>query len=954
MLIVHPSSTCDICLDSYNWTTPTNAPHAIACGHVFCLRCLRLLHPSTCPLCRKAFQPDRIKKLHVDRLTAGNDDDDRTQAEESELIQHVALFFGENTPDEDVNTVLGEAHDWLALRGDNLSSHRALRSAVAALHRYKTLQQESRVDKQTIRDLMEEYDRKIRIKEQDIKTSRAIEEKLLEEIHTIDDKWRSKLERLEAELTSLRSGQTKTPPPFSELPGFSPAESAQSPNIASHGKDPDISFNIPTELPGPSDMSRSQSQSHTHFRPPDMSRAHSISNPLPVPPDMSRMQNISNPLPEPPRPVSPERLASLGRSPAMSNFNIPRSSSMSGSRISVAQTVSDSQPSSTGWPQFQDPRALRRDRSLRTGVLIPGAQQKVVPARPIEPEGPRITPGRTWNPLDTPAPRVPAPEANLADDGIPLRREHDEHGQTVYYQYGWVPGTGYAWFQVPHSSASQASVTPAQSNGTTGSSRNVAATSSIPGSSARGRSIYEQPIVEDNSSSEAGPSSPHANRDRTPSRRSAHRQSSPRRAVESEQSQPSSAQRSHSSTLSNASLRGMTLLNVPPHPSGTVSSAADRQDIMNILGVSTPQVNHTQPSPATTWGTVHSSQVPSRASINPSHNPSVSDLGLLGLPEPTTLVGSSDDDSLSDSSVGDGSDSIDHGQYMTPRSGPLSYGRSVASPEHTQPTHAAQGMGVLLDSEPRHTVRQTIRGPQELQVVTESLMRLVDQDGQDSRADYGTERLASTPNPRDPSEAILGARTGVPLYSSRPQSIRPDIARGSSRSRVSSVHHLDREYMSDSEHVHHRTSHDHHHSHSRHRTSRRQSSLSGEVVVPPPPVAAPSTYHRQPSAPSRVPEREPRTARFESPVHMSTSREHRSHQSAPASAVEANVSLSSLSSLNQHQGGLLLSFTPVAGGSSSAVSVTGQDTAIRAPAPRPISSRSSSLLGGLWNARSGR
>lgn len=139
MLIVHPSSTCDICLDGYNWTTPANAPHAIACGHVFCLRCveqlrdirlllrkcircLRLLSPSTCPLCRKAFQPDRIKKLHVDRLATGNDDDDRTQAEEFELIQHVALFFGENTPDEDVNTVLGEVHDWLALQGDNPSS----------------------------------------------------------------------------------------------------------------------------------------------------------------------------------------------------------------------------------------------------------------------------------------------------------------------------------------------------------------------------------------------------------------------------------------------------------------------------------------------------------------------------------------------------------------------------------------------------------------------------------------------------------------------------------------------------------------------------------------------------------------------------------------------------------------------------------------------------------------
>ena len=86
------------------------------------VRCLRMLHPSTCPLCRKAFQPDRIKKLHVDRPPTANDDDDRTRDEEFELIQHVALFFGENTPDEDVNTVLGEAEDWLALQGDNPGS----------------------------------------------------------------------------------------------------------------------------------------------------------------------------------------------------------------------------------------------------------------------------------------------------------------------------------------------------------------------------------------------------------------------------------------------------------------------------------------------------------------------------------------------------------------------------------------------------------------------------------------------------------------------------------------------------------------------------------------------------------------------------------------------------------------------------------------------------------------
>ncbi|EDR09929.1 uncharacterized protein LACBIDRAFT_293759 [Laccaria bicolor S238N-H82] len=58
MLIVHPSSSCDICLDAYDWDIPTQMPHAIPCGHIFC---------KTCPFCRKPFVGSRIVKLHVDR-----------------------------------------------------------------------------------------------------------------------------------------------------------------------------------------------------------------------------------------------------------------------------------------------------------------------------------------------------------------------------------------------------------------------------------------------------------------------------------------------------------------------------------------------------------------------------------------------------------------------------------------------------------------------------------------------------------------------------------------------------------------------------------------------------------------------------------------------------------------------------------------------------------------------
>ena len=41
MLVVHPASICDVCLDPYSITTePANSPHVIACGHIFCLTCV--------------------------------------------------------------------------------------------------------------------------------------------------------------------------------------------------------------------------------------------------------------------------------------------------------------------------------------------------------------------------------------------------------------------------------------------------------------------------------------------------------------------------------------------------------------------------------------------------------------------------------------------------------------------------------------------------------------------------------------------------------------------------------------------------------------------------------------------------------------------------------------------------------------------------------------------------
>ena len=74
------------------------------------------MQPSTCPLCRKAFLPDRIKKLHIDRPPNYADNDDSTRV--SELLQRIALVSGENAAEEQVMGVISEVQQWLATRDD--------------------------------------------------------------------------------------------------------------------------------------------------------------------------------------------------------------------------------------------------------------------------------------------------------------------------------------------------------------------------------------------------------------------------------------------------------------------------------------------------------------------------------------------------------------------------------------------------------------------------------------------------------------------------------------------------------------------------------------------------------------------------------------------------------------------------------------------------------------------
>ncbi|KAG2137461.1 hypothetical protein DEU56DRAFT_347705 [Suillus clintonianus] len=130
MLVIHPSSCCDICLDPYSVPDLATSPHAIACGHVFCLTCLYSLATSACPLCREPFELDHVKKLHL-RSEPERDNAERGVVSDhaSLLLHRMSLVSGEDTPEIDVVEVVSEVQEWLQSQPDDPNSvspfHRA-------------------------------------------------------------------------------------------------------------------------------------------------------------------------------------------------------------------------------------------------------------------------------------------------------------------------------------------------------------------------------------------------------------------------------------------------------------------------------------------------------------------------------------------------------------------------------------------------------------------------------------------------------------------------------------------------------------------------------------------------------------------------------------------------------------------------------------------------------------
>ncbi|KAI1798227.1 hypothetical protein LXA43DRAFT_16970 [Ganoderma leucocontextum] len=349
----------------------------------------------------------------------------------------------------------------------------------------------------------------------------------------------------------------------------------------------------------------------------------------------------------------------------------------------------------------------------------------------------------------------------------------------------------------------------------------------------------------------------------------------------------------------------------------------------------------TQPSPASTWGTME------------SRNSSLGNLRLnnFGDPDPYTRAQSLEQLPIGELNGGP----IVLTDAMTPRQGSSAFddtrsisGQSIRSRDH----HAeANAPGLLLN--PSSGSSHVVSTVQDLEDVNRSLQRLADSQTRElPRHSQRSSRHSSHPSMSgDEADMMIGSRTGIALYSSRPLQhasngshngrssndpsppahSRPHSG-GSARDRAESTHSQHSSLSRQSSHSRH-SSYSTHSAHnadtsqstSDQRRARRASNASMLNHAPESATWTTIPSAMQPYGSSRGP-------------YVSDARPPPSQESIPRS-------------LQSNGDGLGLTFE--APSTSSAVSGNGEQ-ASGIHAPRPVNGRrASQLIGNSWNARSG-
>ncbi|KAG5721679.1 hypothetical protein E4T56_gene10499 [Termitomyces sp. T112] len=114
-LVLDPSSSCDICFESFTGHSDTRPPFAISCGHIFCRDCLCGMYPSACPMCRESFIPNSAVKLIIEGEAS---ESGCTEQAAIDLLKKLIISWSLELSELDEIALVMEVEQWLESNGN--------------------------------------------------------------------------------------------------------------------------------------------------------------------------------------------------------------------------------------------------------------------------------------------------------------------------------------------------------------------------------------------------------------------------------------------------------------------------------------------------------------------------------------------------------------------------------------------------------------------------------------------------------------------------------------------------------------------------------------------------------------------------------------------------------------------------------------------------------------------
>ncbi|KAF5390912.1 hypothetical protein D9757_004036 [Collybiopsis confluens] len=185
MLVVEPSSSCDVCLEPYDWDDVQKTPHIIDCGHVFCAQCLEQVIPTRCPICRKLFYSSEVRKLYVECSSTSTLKEEHK--EEVDLLYELIMVY--NGSDEEMVTLQKRVDEWLGNSGHEESPLQKTRTVLELFQQGKSKRAHDR--------------KKIKHLEREIRQSLDVATRKEAEVSIMEQSLRSQIAQKQAEIDQL-------------------------------------------------------------------------------------------------------------------------------------------------------------------------------------------------------------------------------------------------------------------------------------------------------------------------------------------------------------------------------------------------------------------------------------------------------------------------------------------------------------------------------------------------------------------------------------------------------------------------------------------------------------------------------------------------------------------------------------------------------------------------------